>query len=57
MANYLKRKKSESKIIMLDANPDMVSKKPLFMKAWDTLYKDWVECHSNSKVLKVDSGK
>ena len=57
MANYLKRKKPKSKIIMLDANPDVASKKPLFMKAWDTLYKDWVEYRPNSKVLKVDAGK
>lgn len=55
MANYLKRAKPKSKIIMLDANPDVASKKPLFMKAWNTLYKDWVEYRPNSKVLKVDA--
>ncbi len=56
IANYLKRAKPKSKIIMLDANPDVASKKPLFMKAWDTLYKDWVEYRPNSKVVKIDAG-
>jgi NADH dehydrogenase FAD-containing subunit len=55
IANYLKRAKPKSKIIMLDANPDVVSKKPLFMKAWGTLYNDWVEYRPNSKVVKVDA--
>ncbi|MFN3715504.1 MAG: FCSD flavin-binding domain-containing protein [Thiobacillus sp.] len=55
IANYLKRAKPKSKIIMLDANPDVASKKPLFMKAWNTLYKDWVEYRPNSKVVKVDA--
>jgi NADPH-dependent 2,4-dienoyl-CoA reductase/sulfur reductase-like enzyme len=55
IANYLKRAKPRSKIIMLDANPDVASKKPLFMKAWNTLYKDWVEYRPNSKVVKLDA--
>jgi NADH dehydrogenase FAD-containing subunit len=55
IANYLKRAKPKSKIIMLDANPDVASKKPLFMKAWNTLYKDWVEYRPNSKVVKVNA--
>jgi NADH dehydrogenase FAD-containing subunit len=55
IANYLKRAKPKSKIIMLDANPDVASKKPLFMKAWNTLYSDWVEYRPNSKVVKVDA--
>lgn len=56
IANYLKRTKPKSKIIMLDANPDVASKKPLFMKAWNTLYKDWVEYRPNSKVVKINAG-
>lgn len=55
IANYLKRAKPRSKIIMLDANPDVASKKPLFLKAWGELYKDWVEYRPNNKVLKVDA--
>lgn len=55
IANYLKRAKPRSKIIMLDANPDVASKKPLFLKAWDTLYKDWVEYRPNSKVTRVNA--
>jgi NADH dehydrogenase FAD-containing subunit len=57
MANYLKQHKPKSKIIMLDANPDVVSKKPLFMKAWNGMYKDIVEYRPNSKVLKLNAGK
>ena len=34
------RHKPKSKLILLDANPDVVSKKPLFTKAWSTYYKD-----------------
>lgn len=55
IAHYLKRAKPKSKVILLDANPDLVSKKPLFTQAWDTLYKDWIEYVPNSRVVKVDA--
>ncbi|TCJ18946.1 flavocytochrome C [Parasulfuritortus cantonensis] len=38
IADYFKRAKPRSKIIMLDGNPDIVSKKKLFLTAWQTHY-------------------
>jgi NADPH-dependent 2,4-dienoyl-CoA reductase/sulfur reductase-like enzyme len=55
IANYLKRAKPRSKVIMLDANPDLVSKKALFLKAWGGMYKEQVEYRPNNKVLKVNA--
>ncbi|MDD4881884.1 MAG: NAD(P)/FAD-dependent oxidoreductase, partial [Gallionellaceae bacterium] len=38
IADYFKRAKPRSKIIMLDGNPDIVSKKALFLTAWKKHY-------------------
>lgn len=38
VANYLKRAKPRSKIIVLDGNPDILSKKELFLAAWKKHY-------------------
>ena len=38
IADYFKRAKPRSKIIMLDGNPDIVSKKALFLAAWRRHY-------------------
>jgi sulfite dehydrogenase len=54
VANYFKQKKPKSKVIILDANEDVVSKKGLFTKAWTDLYKDIVEYRPNSEVKDVD---
>lgn len=54
IANYLKTKKPKSKLILLDANPDVVSKKPLFTKAWSTYYKDNFQYIGGKKVTAVD---
>ena len=43
IASYLKKHKPKSKLILLDANPDIVSKKPLFTKGWKTYYKGNIE--------------
>ena len=53
-AFYLKQAKPRSKVIVLDANPDIVSKKGLFSKAWATLYPGMVEYRPNSTVVEVD---
>jgi sulfide dehydrogenase [flavocytochrome c] flavoprotein subunit len=55
IANYLKKNKPKSKLILLDANPDVVSKKPLFTKAWSTYYQDIVSYAPAKKVTKVDT--
>ena len=55
VAAYLKVAKPRSKVLILDANPDVTSKKGLFMKAWADHYKGMLEYRPNS-VLKSVSG-
>jgi sulfide dehydrogenase [flavocytochrome c] flavoprotein subunit len=54
VAMYLKKNKPKSKVILLDANPDVTSKGALFKKAWQTYYKDIIEYVPAMKVTKVD---
>ena len=54
VANYFKQSKPKSRVIILDANEDVVSKKGLFVKAWADLYKDIVEYRPNSELRDVD---
>jgi NADPH-dependent 2,4-dienoyl-CoA reductase/sulfur reductase-like enzyme len=54
VASYLKIHKPKSKIIILDANPDIVSKKSLFLKAWNNLYKGIIDYKPDNPVLSVD---
>lgn len=56
VANYFKEQKPKSKVIILDANEDVVSKKPLFTKAWADLYKGIIEYRNNSEVKDVEAG-
>lgn len=56
IANYLKTHKPKSKLFLLDANPDVVSKKPLFTKAWSTYYKGIFEYVPGKKITKVSAG-
>ena len=55
IAHYLKTQKPKSKVVLLDANPDVVSKKPLFTKAWNDFYKDIFTYVPGKKVTKVDA--
>ncbi len=54
IAEYFKQHKPRSKILILDANPDIVSKKALFTEAWNTLYPGIVEYRNNSEVVDFD---
>ena len=54
VANYFKQSKPKSKVIILDANEDVVSKKGLFVKAWTDLYKDIIDYRPNSELKDVD---
>ena len=54
VAAYFKAHKPRSKVIVLDANPDVVSKGPLFKKAWSELYAGTLEYRANSKATDVD---
>ena len=55
VAWYFKRAKPRSKVIILDANEDVTSKKGLFMKAWNEDYKGFVEYRPNQQVTGVDA--
>jgi NADPH-dependent 2,4-dienoyl-CoA reductase/sulfur reductase-like enzyme len=55
VASYLKQNKPKSKVLILDANPDIVSKKGLFTAAWNELYPGMVEYRPNAMVLGVDA--
>jgi NADPH-dependent 2,4-dienoyl-CoA reductase/sulfur reductase-like enzyme len=54
IASYLKQSKPKSKVVILDANPDVTSKPGLFKKAWAEMYPGIVEFRGNAKVVDVD---
>jgi len=54
VAYYLKTTKPRSKVIILDANPEVTSKKGLFMKVWAEMYPGIVEYKPNNAALHVD---
>jgi NADPH-dependent 2,4-dienoyl-CoA reductase/sulfur reductase-like enzyme len=56
VAAYFKVAKPRSKVIVLDANGDVVSKAPLFKKAWSELYPGIVEYRPNARAADVDPG-
>ncbi|MBS1143310.1 MAG: sulfide dehydrogenase (flavocytochrome), flavoprotein subunit [Proteobacteria bacterium] len=56
VANYFKEHKPKSKVVILDANEDVMSKKGLFTKAWSDLYKGIIEYRNNSEVKDVEVG-
>jgi sulfite dehydrogenase len=53
VASYFKTAKPKSKVLILDANPDIQSKKGLFMKAWDQHYKGLIEYRANAELREV----
>lgn len=57
VANYFKKAKPKSKIILLDGNPDIASKKGLFMDAWNTYYPGMIEYRPNNAPYAVDGNK
>jgi NADPH-dependent 2,4-dienoyl-CoA reductase/sulfur reductase-like enzyme len=54
VAQYFKRHKPKSKIIMLDGHFDVVSKGPMFKAAWKKLYPGIIEHRPYNLVTKVD---
>ena len=54
VADYFKKSKPKSKVVILDANEDVMSKKGLFTKAWSDLYKGIIEYRNNSEVKDVE---
>ena len=55
VAWYFKSSKPKSKVLILDANEEVVSKKGLFMKAWSERYAGIVEYRPNSELTGVDA--
>ena len=55
IAMYLKQHKPKSKIVVLDANPDIVSKAGLFRKGWKKHYEGIIQYRGGQKVTAVDA--
>ena len=55
VAGYFKAFKPKSKVLILDANPDVTSKAGLFKKVWAEQYKGMVEYRPQHKAVAVDS--
>lgn len=53
VAWYFKNFKPKSKVLVLDANQDVVSKPALFKKVWEDQYKDIIEYRNQHKTIAV----
>ncbi len=54
VASYFKQHKPRSKVLVLDANPDIQSKKGLFERAYAEHYKGIIEYRANNELKAVD---
>jgi sulfide dehydrogenase [flavocytochrome c] flavoprotein chain len=54
IAHYFSTRKKKSRIIVLDANEEIQSKKALFTAAWESLYKGYIDYRPNSALVDVD---
>jgi len=55
VASYFKAAKPKSKVLILDANPDVTSKGPLFKKVWAEQYAGMIEYRGQHKASAVDA--
>lgn len=55
VAWYFQQAKPKSKVVILDANEDVTSKKGLFTKAWNGQFKGLVEYRNNQEIQDVDA--
>lgn len=55
VASYLKQAKPKSKVLVLDANPEVQSKKALFEKAFKDRYDGILEYRPNAELKEVDA--
>ena len=55
VADYFKKHKPKSKVLVLDANADVVTKKGIFTKAWNGWFKGIVEYRGNHVITGVDA--
>lgn len=54
VAAYCQQHKPRAKVIILDANDDVVSKKALFVKAWSELYPGLIDYRPGQELKDVD---
>jgi hypothetical protein len=54
VAAYFKQAKPRSKVLVLDANPDVTSKPGLFKRAWTDLYSGILEYRGAARAVAVD---
>lgn len=54
VAHYFSQHKPKSKVLLLDANEDVVSKGPLFKKVWKERYANIIEYRPSFKTVDVD---
>lgn len=54
VADYFRKAKPRSKLLILDANPDVTSKPALFKAVWAERYKGIVEYRPNSELVEFD---
>ncbi len=54
VADFFRKHKPRSKVLVLDANPDLVSKKALFLKAWEERYKGIIDYRPNAELVEFD---
>jgi len=57
VADYLRKNKPSSKVIVLDANANITAEKEAFTHAFDVTYGGIIEYHSNVSLQSVDSNQ
>ena len=55
IANYFRTHKGRSKVLVLDANEEIVSKKAPFLSAWKELYPGIIDYQPNQEIREVDA--
>lgn len=55
VAHYFSRHKPRCKVLLLDANEDVVSKGPLFKKIWNERYRGIVEYRPGFRAVEIDA--
>lgn len=56
IADYFRRYKPRSKVLILDANDGVASKRPLFLQAWAEYYPNLIDYRPNMPIRDVDAG-
>lgn len=56
IADYFRRDKPRSKVLILDANDGVASKRPLFLQAWAERYPNLIDYRPNMPIRDVDAG-